>query len=88
LKNAIQTEERRIADAYANEYQVAAAREAELASSAAKLFGGSDATSELRELESTAETLRNLYNNTLQKFKETNTIEPAQRLDGSGYRTC
>jgi succinoglycan biosynthesis transport protein ExoP len=75
LKNAIQTEERRIADAYANEYQVAAAREAELASSAAKLFGGSDATSELRELESTAETLRNLYNNTLQKFKETNTIE-------------
>jgi len=75
LKNAIQAEERRIADAYANEYQVAAAREAELAASAAKLFGGSDATNELRELESTAETLRNLYNNTLQKFKETNTIE-------------
>ena len=75
LKAAIQAEERRIADAYANEYQVAAAREAELAASAAKLFGGSDATNELRELESTAETLRNLYNNTLQKFKETNTIE-------------
>lgn len=75
LKSAIQAEERRIADAYVNEYQVAAAREAELAASAAKLFGGSDATNELRELESTAETLRNLYNNTLQKFKETNTIE-------------
>ncbi len=75
LKAAIQAEERRIADAYVNEYQVAAAREAELAASAAKLFGGSDATNELRELESTAETLRNLYNNTLQKFKETNTIE-------------
>lgn len=75
LKNAIQVEERRIADAYVNEYQVAAAREAELAASAAKLFGGSDATNELRELESTAETMRNLYNNTLQKFKETNTIE-------------
>lgn len=75
LKAGIQAEERRIADAYAQEYQVAAAREAELAASAAKLFGGSDATNELRELESTAETLRNLYNNTLQKFKETNTIE-------------
>lgn len=75
LKAAIQAEERRIADAYVNEYQVAAAREAELSASAAKLFGGSDATNELRELESTAETLRNLYNNTLQKFKETNTIE-------------
>lgn len=75
LKAAIQAEEQRIADAYVNEYQVAAAREAELAASAAKLFGGSDATNELRELESTAETLRNLYNNTLQKFKETNTIE-------------
>lgn len=75
LKNAIEAEERRIADAYVNEYQVAAAREAELSASAAKLFGGSDATNELRELESTAETLRNLYNNTLQKFKETNTIE-------------
>jgi polysaccharide biosynthesis transport protein len=75
LKSAIQAEERRIADAYVNEYQVAAAREAELSASAAKLFGGSDATNELRELESTAETLRNLYNNTLQKFKETNTIE-------------
>lgn len=75
LKAAIQIEERRIADAYANEYQVAAAREAELAASAAKLFGGSDATNELRELESTAETLRKLYESTLQKYKETNTIE-------------
>src|SRR5689334_1733736 len=75
LKAAIQAEERRIADAYVNEYQVAAAREAELSASIAKLFGGSDATNELRELESTAETLRNLYNSTLQKFKETNTIE-------------
>jgi succinoglycan biosynthesis transport protein ExoP len=75
LKNAIEAEERRIADAYVNEYQVAAAREAELSASAAKLFGGSDATNELRELESTADTLRNLYNSTLQKFKETNTIE-------------
>src|SRR5204863_7265782 len=35
LKTAIQIEERRIADAYVNEYQVAAAREAELAASAA-----------------------------------------------------
>lgn len=80
LKSAIQAEERRIADAYVNEYQVAAARETELAASAAKLFGGSDATNELRELESTAETLRNLYNNTLQKFKETNTIETGSIL--------
>src|SRR5262249_2604227 len=52
LKAAIQAEERRIADAYVNEYSVAAAREAELSASIAKLFGGSDATNELRELES------------------------------------
>jgi succinoglycan biosynthesis transport protein ExoP len=75
LRTSIQAEEHRIADAYVNEYQVAKAREAELTANVARLFGGSEASSELRELENSAETLRNLYNSTLQKFKEMNTIE-------------
>ena len=75
LHSAIEAEEHRIADAYVNEYQVAKAREAELTANVARLFGGSEASSELRELEGSAETLRNLYNSTLQKFKEINTIE-------------
>lgn len=75
IRTAIKAEEQRIADSYANEYQVAKAKEEELAASAARLFGGSEASSELRELESNAETLRKLYDSTLQKFKETNTIE-------------
>ena len=75
LLSSIKAEQQRIADAYLNEYQIARAREAELTESAAKLFGGSEASSDLRELENSAETLRNLYNSTLQKFKEINTLE-------------
>lgn len=75
VRAAIHAEEQRIADSYANEYQVAKAKEDELAASAARLFGGSEASSELRELESNADTLRKLYDSTLQKYKETNTIE-------------
>jgi polysaccharide biosynthesis transport protein len=74
LRASIHTEEARISDAYANEYQIAKAREAELAASVAQLAGDSE-SGELRELESSAETLRGLYNSTLQKFKETNTIQ-------------
>ena len=75
LLTSIKAEQQRIADAYQNEYQIAKARETELTESATKLFGGSEASSELRELENSADTLRNLYNSTLQKFKEINTLE-------------
>lgn len=72
LRSAIQAEEGRLADAYANEYRVAQGREKELAASVAQLVGERETSSELRELESSAETLRGLYNSTLQKLKETN----------------
>ena len=75
LGAAIRAEEARIADSYANEYQVAKAREAELAASAARAFEGTEASSKLRELESSAEALRTLYESTLQKFKAINTIQ-------------
>jgi polysaccharide biosynthesis transport protein len=75
LQNAIRSEELRIADSYSIEYQVAKAREDELAATVANLSGGTKAGSELRELESSAETLHKLYDGTLQKYKEINTIE-------------
>lgn len=79
IRGSIRAEERRIADVYENEYQVAKARESELAASVAKLAadtgGGGQVQVTLRELESSAETLRNLYNNFLQKFKEVNTAQ-------------
>ena len=75
LRNSIHAEEARIGDAYVNEYQVAKAREDELAASVAQLAGDNETSGQLRELESAAETLRGLYNTTLQKFKETNAIQ-------------
>jgi len=79
VRESIRSEENRIADIYENEYQVARARESELAASVAKLAadtgGGSQVQVTMRELESSAETLRNLYNNFLQKLKEVNTAQ-------------
>lgn len=75
IQAAIKAEEQRIADSYANEYQVAKARETEIAATVANMAGGTKAGSELRELESSAETLHKLYDGTLQKYKEINTIE-------------
>ena len=58
---------------------MAKARESELAATVAQLVGetgtGSQAQVTMRELESSADTLRNLYNSFLQKFKEINTIQ-------------
>jgi len=79
LRNSIRDEEQRIADSYANEYQIAKTRESELAATMAQLVGeagtSSQAQVKMRELESSADTLRNLYNSFLQKFKEINTIQ-------------
>src|SRR6266851_4011339 len=79
LRKSIRDEEQRIADSYANEYQIAKTRESELASTMAQLVGeagtSSQAQVKMRELESSADTLRNLYNSFLQKFKEINTIQ-------------
>lgn len=70
LRSSIRAEEKRISDAYSNEYRIAKARENELAASALQLSGGTETTSQVRELESTTETLHNLYNGFLLKYKE------------------
>ncbi len=79
LRKSIQDEERRIADSYANEYQIAKTRESELSAAMAQSMGEAGTTSQaqvkMRELESSADTLRNLYNSFLQKYKEINTIQ-------------
>ena len=80
VHEAIRIEEERLVDAYANEYRSAQTREAELTAAVAQLSG--DADGQLRELESTAETLRNLQSGYLQKYKEINSAQsdtlPAQ----------
>jgi succinoglycan biosynthesis transport protein ExoP len=79
LLSAIREEELRITDSYANEYELAKAREKQLAASLAQLVGeteiGSQAQVKMRELESSADTVRSLYNSFLQKFNEISTIQ-------------
>jgi succinoglycan biosynthesis transport protein ExoP len=79
LRKSIREEEQRIADSYANEYRIAKAREGEVAAAVSQSIGEAETNSQsqvtMRELESSAETLRNLYNSFLQKFKEINTIQ-------------
>jgi succinoglycan biosynthesis transport protein ExoP len=80
LSNAIKEERERIASTLPDEHKLAKARYNELASAFAELTGEATTTSEaqvtLRELESSAEALRNLYNASLQKFNEINKAEP------------
>jgi succinoglycan biosynthesis transport protein ExoP len=79
LRASIHDQEQLIADTYANEYETVRARENELASAVAKLVGqvrvDSQAQVKMRELESSAETLRALYNSVMQKYKELNTLQ-------------
>jgi polysaccharide biosynthesis transport protein len=71
LRKSIRDEEQRIAD---SEYKTAMARESALDATAAQLVeqaGTSNrALIEMRELQSSADTLRNLYNTFLQKLRE------------------
>jgi polysaccharide biosynthesis transport protein len=79
LRTTIRDQEQLIADSYANEYQMAKARESKLAATMRQLAGeagtSSQAQVKMRELESLADTLRNQYNSFLQKFNEINTIQ-------------
>jgi polysaccharide biosynthesis transport protein len=79
LRKSIQDEEQRIVESYDNEYQIAKKRESELSANVAHLIGevgtSSQAQVKMRELESSADTLRNLYNSFLQKYKEINTLQ-------------
>jgi succinoglycan biosynthesis transport protein ExoP len=75
LRKSIRNEEQRIADAYASDYEIAKAREKSLTDSMYQLVGEAGASSQaqvmMRDLESSADTYRNLYNHFLQKFEET-----------------
>jgi succinoglycan biosynthesis transport protein ExoP len=79
LQKSIQAEERRVAESYADEYQMAKTRANELAAAMAQSVGQAATSSQaqvtMRELESSADTLRSLYNSFLQKFKEINTAQ-------------
>jgi polysaccharide biosynthesis transport protein len=75
LRKSIRGEEQRIADGYASDYEIAKAREKSLSDSMFQLVGEAGTSSQaqvtMRDLESSADTYRNLYNSFLQKFQET-----------------
>jgi polysaccharide biosynthesis transport protein len=75
LRKSVRGEEQRIADAYASDYEIAKAREKSLTDSMYLLVGEAGVSSQaqvmMRDLESSADTYRNLYNSFLQKFQET-----------------
>jgi succinoglycan biosynthesis transport protein ExoP len=75
LRHSIRGEERRIADAYTSDYEIAKAREKSLTDSMDQLVGEAGTSGQaqvmMRDLESSADTYRNLYNSFLQKFQET-----------------
>lgn len=74
LKRSIIDEVRRIAQTYESDYNIARAREVSLETSLSKLVDQAGTTSQaqvkLRELESSSQTYRNLYDTFLQKFEE------------------
>jgi succinoglycan biosynthesis transport protein ExoP len=73
LRKAIADEVRRIADAYRSEYEIAKSRETSLDENLKNLVSQASSTSQaqvkLRDLESAADTYRNLYNNFLEKLQ-------------------
>lgn len=79
VRASIREEQRRIAGTYASDYQLAKARHDELAATMTQIVTEEGSTSQvqvtIRELEASAEALRNLYNGVLQKFSEMNKAE-------------
>lgn len=79
LQASIRAEEQRLAGAYASEYQIAKARESELAEAFSKLDGEakikSQAQVKMRDIESSTESVRQLYGTFLQKFQELDQTE-------------
>jgi polysaccharide biosynthesis transport protein len=74
LRNSIANEVQRIAAAYASDYAIANARQASLEQSLSDLVSEADTSNiaqvKLRDLESSADTYRTLYDSYLQKFQE------------------
>lgn len=74
IQRSIADEVKRIAQTYRSDYEIATAREASLDKSLASLVGQAAITGQaqikLRDLESTSQSYRNLYDNFLQRFME------------------
>jgi succinoglycan biosynthesis transport protein ExoP len=74
MNAAIREEEQRIAKSYAADYRIAQARNDELSAAMTELSGkagtAGEAVVKMHQLESTAETLHNMYNGALRKFNE------------------
>ena len=76
VREAIATEQRRVSGSFSRNYELARAQYDELSAAMSRAMGeegaNSDAKARMRELESAAETLRNLYNQALQQFSQMN----------------
>jgi succinoglycan biosynthesis transport protein ExoP len=74
MRKAIADEVRRIADSYRSEYEIAKSRETSLEENMKGLVAQAGSTAQaqvkLRDLESAADTYRNLYNNFLEKLQQ------------------
>jgi len=79
VREAIASEQRRIAESFGKDYELARGRYDELSATASQVISSegvnSISQSRLRELESAANTLRSLYNRMLQQFSEMNRVE-------------
>jgi polysaccharide biosynthesis transport protein len=79
VREAIATEQKRVAGSFSKNYELARAQYDELAAAMSRTMGeegaNSDAKARMRELESAAETLRSLYNQAVQHFSQMNRVE-------------
>jgi polysaccharide biosynthesis transport protein len=73
LREAIVTEQRRISGSFGQDYELARARYEELSATMSGEEGSND--TQVRILESTADTLRSQYNRLLQQLSEMNNVE-------------
>lgn len=78
VREAIVNEQQRISGSFAKDYELARARHDELSATMGRLMedgAGTDVQARIRELESAADTLRNLYNRMLLQLSEMNKAE-------------
>ena len=79
LRDAIVTEQKRVAGSFEKNYELARAQYDELSAAMSRAMGeegaNSDAKARLRELESAADTLRNLYNQALQQYSQMSRVD-------------
>lgn len=79
LREAIAAEQKRVAGSFGKNYELARAQYEELSAAMTRAMGeegaNSDAKARVRELESAADTLRNLYNQALQQYSQMSRVD-------------